>query len=357
MSLRWEAMKSQDIQDIMSGKTKSLPASIARAGLAIASLPYGAIMSLRRRAYGVGLLKSHKAPLPVICVGNLTAGGTGKTPMVAWVVQKLIEAGKTPAILTRGYKAVAGVSDEAELLRELTGVEVIINPDRLAGARQAAEAEADVLVMDDGFQHLRLRRDLNIVLIDARNPLGYNWLLPRGLLRERPSALKSAHAIVITHSNRISPPELEKLSDRLEKLARGARVYWAVHQPVAVIDENGTRLPIDALLGQQLWAFAGIANPDGFFNTLKALGAKLLGHQGLDDHAEYTKPTIDAINLAAEASTAKAFITTQKDFPKLKILRTANLDLPLWQLAIEIQIIDGQDHLTKLIKKTLAASK
>ncbi|MCY2924491.1 MAG: tetraacyldisaccharide 4'-kinase, partial [Planctomycetota bacterium] len=129
--------------------------------------PYAGAVRLRRWAYRKGLLHSHKAGVPVVCVGNLTAGGTGKTPMVAWVVKHLREQGRRPAILTRGYKAHRGISDEAELLKAVTGADVVVQADRVAGAAGAIAAGADVCVMDDGYQHLRLRRDFSIVLLDA----------------------------------------------------------------------------------------------------------------------------------------------------------------------------------------------
>lgn len=126
------------------------------------------MMGIRNAMYSCGLKKTHKAMIPIICIGNITTGGTGKTPVVAWVVDYLRQNGHTPAILTRGYKSVDGRSDEAELLRSLTGAEVIINPDRVAGVRAAQKLGADVAVMDDGFQHRRLSRNLDIVLIDGR---------------------------------------------------------------------------------------------------------------------------------------------------------------------------------------------
>ncbi|RLG28969.1 tetraacyldisaccharide 4'-kinase, partial [Methanosarcinales archaeon] len=177
-------MDTEQVRDIMSGRRRGVGAAALRAAAAVASCPYAAAMRLRRWAYRKGVLSSRSARAGVICVGNITTGGTGKTPMVAWVVDRLAQAGKTPAILTRGYRSAEGGSDEAALLKRLTGAAVVVNPDRAAGAKQALAGGADVLVMDDGFQHLRLRRDLDVVLIDATNPFGFGRCLPRGMLRE-----------------------------------------------------------------------------------------------------------------------------------------------------------------------------
>ena len=177
-------MNEQKVRDILSGRQTGPVAALLRATLSAASVPYAAAMRVRRDAYRRGVLASHAAGVPVICVGNVTTGGTGKTPMVAWVVRRLLENGFAPAILTRGYKSSAGQSDEAELLRRSlpASVPIVVNGNRLAGAQAARQQGANVLVMDDGFQHHRLRRDLDIVLIDATNPFGFGRCLPRGLL-------------------------------------------------------------------------------------------------------------------------------------------------------------------------------
>ncbi|MFW6062423.1 MAG: tetraacyldisaccharide 4'-kinase, partial [Planctomycetota bacterium] len=222
-------MDQQSVIEIMSGQRSGAKARVTRGLLHAASMPYAVAMRARRRAYRAGLLGSVGVDVPVICVGNLTAGGTGKTPMVAWVIRELDAAGKTPAVLSRGYKAVDGQSDEAELLKAVCRVPVVMDPDRVAGARRAIEGGADVLVMDDGFQHRRLRRDLDIVLIDATNPFGFDHVLPRGLLREPPSALRYAGAVVVTRSDMISAEQLDALLERLAALAPGATLHTAVH--------------------------------------------------------------------------------------------------------------------------------
>ncbi len=234
-------MDQQKVLDILSGQAKGPWPTALRGVLTAAEVPYAVLMRLRRWAYRKELLPSFDPGVPVISIGNLTTGGTGKTPMVAWVVRRLRRICQRPAVLTRGYKAQAGRSDEAVMLRlqlqrppgslpaaseEVaaaipTEVPVFIDPHRVAAAKAAVAAGADVLVMDDGFQHLRLKRDLDIVLVDATCPLGFEHVLPRGLLREPPSALAAADALVITHADLLDASSLAALRKRLTFLAPG----------------------------------------------------------------------------------------------------------------------------------------
>jgi tetraacyldisaccharide 4'-kinase len=345
-------MDEQRVREILSGRDRRAAARCLRAGLWAASKPYAAAMRLRRWAYRRGILRSRAAGAPVICVGNLTTGGTGKTPMVAWVVRRLVEAGRTPAILTRGYKSRPGGqggegdSDEVRLLRELTGAAIAADPDRVAGAAAAVAGGADVLVMDDGFQHRRLRRDLDIVLIDAGEPFGFGHCLPRGLLREPPSALADADAVVITHGDEVPLDRLMRLGERVRRLAPRASHHAAVHRPTGLIDDAGAARPLGDLLGRKVCAFCGLGSPEHFFTTLAGLGARLAARRALDDHAVYT-PALLA-ELAAEAKRAEAgiLVTTQKDHVKL-----AGMDCPapLWQLAVEMEITGGRDELVERI--------
>jgi len=343
-------MNEQTAREIMSGERRGTGASLLRAATAVASWPYAGAMRIRRWAYRAGLRKSHAAGAAVICVGNITTGGTGKTPMVAWVVGRLKAAGRTPAILTRGYRATNGLSDEADLLGHLTGVKVVVNPDRVAGAKSAIADGANVLVMDDGFQHRRLRRNLDIVLVDATNPFGYDHCLPRGLLREPLAALQDAGAIVITRSDAVEPGPLTVLWDKLAQLAPQASLHIAVHRPTAVIDENATRRELNALTGRKACAFCGLANPGHFFRLLGELGARLLSTQAFDDHAGYTPRVIDSLRRTAENCGAELFLTTQKDAVKLI---DAKLPLPVWTLAVEMEVTAGAK---KLEEQILAAA-
>jgi tetraacyldisaccharide 4'-kinase len=299
-------------------------------------------MRLRRWAYRRGLLPSRSAPVGVISVGNLTAGGTGKTPMVAWIVRLLQASGRKPAVVMRGYRSRAGRSDEATLLKQLTGAEVVVNPDRLAGAVAAAAAGADVIVLDDAFQHRRLRRDLDIVLIDATDPFGLGHCLPRGLLREPAGAIRDAHAIVITRSDAVAPEGLQALRRRLGQLAPQASIALAVHRVAAMIDPDGRRAEPSALSGRSVFAFCGIGNPEHFRNTLARLGVRVVGSRCLGDHVHYSAALLTELCEQARQCGCELMITTQKDYVKIDPGKVA---IPLWQLAIEIDVVEGRDEL------------
>ena len=340
-------MDRQKAMDIMSGRRSGPCASVVRVGLTLAAAPYSFAMRLRRRAYHRGLLNCRRADVPVISIGNITTGGTGKTPMVAWVVERLKEAGGKPAILIRGYKAVAGKGDEAELLRQLTDVPVIMNPDRVAGAAAAVAGGADAVVMDDGFQHLALRRDLDIVLIDATNPFGYGHCLPRGLLREPVSALTDADAVVITRSDEIETPQLGELRHRLGNLAPSASLHIAVHRPAGLIDQAGVELPSDSLRGRRVCALCGIGNPESFSRSLERLGADIVSMCVFDDHVAYTSAKINAIRNACRNGRAEMMVTTEKDYVKLE---GVSLQAPLWRLAVVMDVVEGEQQLIDKIK-------
>jgi tetraacyldisaccharide 4'-kinase len=306
-------------------------------------------MAVRRWCYRRGVFRSYQASpgpgtaggaLPVISVGNLTAGGTGKTPMVVWIVRQLQSCGLRPAVVMRGYKSTHGQSDEALLLGQLTGATIIVNPDRVAGAAQAALALADVIVLDDGFQHRRLRRDLDIVLVDASDPFGLGHCLPRGLLREPPSALADAQVILITRSNSIAPEKLAMLKEHLAKFAPQAVIAEAIHRPSAVIDPAGETLPPSALAGRRFFAFCGIGNPESFFSTLGHLGIRIAGQQRLDDHCRYDPQLLAELCEQARQAGCDYLITTQKDFVKINL---DDMTLPLWQLSIEMEVRENND--------------
>lgn len=297
--------------------------------------PYGFFMRLRRWAYRKGFLKSRSVDAPVICVGNLTVGGTGKTPIVAWLVRHLAAGGYKPAVLTRGYKAIGGKSDEAELLKRLSCANVVVNPDRYSGAQTAIKNGANVLIMDDGFQHLKLKRDLNIVLIDATNPFSRGVYLPIGKLREPTSALQDAHIIIITRSNEVSLEKLQSLRDTISSRFAHLPIYTAAHKPLRIIDEKGQQLPLQAINGKRVCAFCGIGNTDSFFRLLDRLGARVSAKLPFRDHVHYTAAVFERISNASRSADAELLITTSKD--RVKIEDVSSLPLPLWTLEVEIE--------------------
>ena len=344
-------MDQRAAQDILSGGRRGARASVVRAALLAAAGPYAGGMRLRRWLYRQGLLPRHSAAAPVICVGNLTVGGTGKTPMVAWIVSLLKDAGHSPAVLTRGYRSGGGEGDEPALLRALCEAPVEVGADRAAAAARAVAAGADVLVMDDGFQHLRLRRDLDVVLVDATRPWGFGHCLPRGLLREPPSALRDADCVVITRSDAVAPAALAAVRAQVARLAPRASVHAAVHAPSHVFDEAGRERSADDLAGRRVLAVCGLANPAAFFRTLEGLGGERAGRLALDDHVAYTPDVLGRVHAVWRQSGAECIVTTEKDRTKLP---AGVLDAAVWTLSVRMRVTEGQAELRQRI---LAAAR
>jgi len=332
-----------------------------RASLRGASLGYWAIISLRNSLYSARGLKTHFAAVPVISVGNITAGGTGKTPLVVWLVGRIVENSKLGisssdcAILTRGYKAGKDGRDEPGMLGEsCPGVEVIVNADRVAGAAEAVgKFGAKVLIMDDGFQHRRLWRDLDIVAIDAMRPFGYGKILPGGLLREPVSSLKRAHAVVVTRCDQVGEKQLTRIEQKLRAVNPGLVIARSIHSPVCAKTTDTRQIGLEELRDRKVFAFCGIGNPEGFFGTIRGLGAELVGSRVYDDHYHYTQDDIAEIYALAESSKADFLLTTQKDYAKALQSRCTS-EVPLAYVVVELKFTVGQDKLKQLIEDTLA---
>lgn len=350
-------MNQQSYCELISGQSSGLGASILRVLLAVAATGYSFVIRLRNFLYSKGLLKIHHVDAAVICVGNITVGGTGKTPLVAWLCNLITQNYKC-AILTRGYKARAqenaDFKDEIAILSEsCRGANVIVKPDRVAGATEAIDRHsAEVLVMDDGFQHRRLARDLDIIAIDATRPFGYGKLLPAGLLREPASSLKRAGAVVITRCDQIAGAEIEEIEKKLRAINPDMLIAKSIHEPVYAKSGDNKEIGIEQLKGKKIFAFCGIGNPDAFFNTIEDIGAELTGSKAYDDHCHYTDASLTEISNQAKQLGADLILTTQKDWTK--VTSTFKSPLLIAYLAIEIKFLAGEDKLTALIKNTLA---
>ncbi len=287
---------------IISGRRRDAWARVARSLLGVAALGYRLAVGVRSALYDHHVLRSHRADAVVLCIGNLTTGGTGKTPLVIWLARLLREKGLRVAVLTRGYKARETVgnahsTDEpAELASACPGAPVIVNPDRVAGATEAIRGyKAQVLLMDDGFQHRRLARDLDIVAVDATVPFGYGRLLPAGLLREPISGLKRAHAVVLTRCDlaerrgeRSFAPTLDEIEAQIRGIKPDMVIARSVHAPVSLHYADGSHHDPDELRGKKVFAFCGLGNPVSFLRTVEACGCELIGSQTFNDHHAYT---------------------------------------------------------------------
>jgi tetraacyldisaccharide 4'-kinase len=295
--------------------------------------------------------------VPVVCVGNLTLGGTGKTPMVKWIARWLIERGVRVAIVSRGYGAAAGrQNDEAlELAQSLPNVPQVQNPDRVAGARRAIdEFGSQLILLDDGFQHRRLARDLDIVLLDATEPFGFDHVFPRGTLREPIAGLRRAGVVCLSRSNLLEEPGRLAIRQRVAELAPHAAWCEAAHAPHGLLNSGGQSQPLSALSGRHVAAFCGIGNPAAFRYSLQTAGCSIVSWREFPDHHRYTDADQAVIKNVAAASDAEFVVCTHKDLVKLPNEKLGRL--PLWALTVEMQILAGAERLEAALSKTAAAA-
>jgi tetraacyldisaccharide 4'-kinase len=335
---------------LVRGEARGPWPALQRLALGAASLPYGAAVRLRNLAYDRGWLHVERAAVPVVSVGNLTVGGTGKTPCVEYVARLYREHGLRVAVLSRGYGSDAGPNDEALVLEEnLPDVPHLQGADRPALARAAVEElESEVLVLDDAFQHRRLARDLDLVLLDATSPWGGGRLLPRGLLREPPSALRRAGAVILTRCDQVPAEERERLRQQVARLAPGAPVAETTHRPVVLVNSEGDEAPLDALREGPVAAFCGVGNPEAFRRTLADLGADVVAFRAYPDHHAYTRADVDDLRAwARPLPPGCVTVTTQKDLVKLRLPRLG--ERPLWALRVRLHFAAGGEAVDRLL--------
>jgi tetraacyldisaccharide 4'-kinase len=354
-------VNQQTYIDVISGKQSGIIAASLRALLAGVGLGYKAVMRLRNGLYDWSLKKSHKVDATVISVGNLTTGGTGKTPVVIWLCRYLHEQKRPCAILTRGYKATQDMSttahDEiAEFQTFCAHIPVIMNPDRLAGAQTAIHRHhVSILIMDDGFQHRRLARDLDIVTVDATLPFGFGRVFPAGLLREPFKGICRAQAVVLTRCDQVDEKRLHTIESQILDLHGDVVLCRSVHRPHALIKAQESTLDIEDLRGKRVFAACGIARPRAFIETLQGLGAHVVDHDITNDHHHYTQADVDRIARRAHQMRADICIFTQKNWPGVRQCSPPQ-DIPLACVQIRIEFLSGRDALIQLIDQTLEST-
>jgi tetraacyldisaccharide 4'-kinase len=352
-------LDQQTYHKLISGQNPGLVPELLRFLLGIAAEAYSLVVRLRNSLYSKGWLKTHHVDAAVLCIGNITVGGTGKTPLVVWLFKLLQQKNIRCAVLTRGYKThtqkqTSKIDEPAILAESCPEAKVVVNPDRVKGAAQAiGKFGAKVLIMDDGFQHRRLARDLDIVTIDATLPFGYGKIFPAGLLREPVASLKRADAVVITRCDQIAKAQLGELEEKLRAINPDMAIARSIHDVVYAKSTDNKEISIEKLSGKKIFAFCGIGNPDAFLNTIKALGAELVGSKVYDDHFYYKDGCLADIYGQAEQLKADLILTTQKDWTKIARLAPAPKDIQLAHLAIEIKFLAGEDKLTALIEEVL----
>ncbi|MBI3822585.1 MAG: tetraacyldisaccharide 4'-kinase [Planctomycetes bacterium] len=328
---------------------------LLRAGLWTASLGYRFGVGLRNIAFKRGWKAIHMAAVPVVSVGNLTVGGTGKTPCVEYIARFYRQHDLRVALLSRGYGSEneAGRNDEARVLEEnLPDVPHLQGADRVALARTAVEElDSEILVLDDGFQHRRLHRDLDIVLIDATCPWGHGYLLPRGLLREPIGSLNRADVVMVTRCDLVAPEVVQAIRATVQRISPEMPIVESTHRPARWCNASRETIDLQALQSRPIAAFCGLGNPEAFRQTLQRLGLYVIGWRTFPDHHPYLKDDVEDLrNWARQLPPDTAVVTTQKDLVKLRLDRLG--DRELWALRIELQITSGQEALEERLRKT-----
>lgn len=369
--------------DVILERRGGKRAALLRFFLLLVSKLYRVIVSFRLTLYRNRIFRERSLGCMVISIGNLTVGGTGKTPVVEKIARTLSDAGRTVTILSRGYKSVKPsilrrlkhmlsgktfyfpprvVSDGKEvklnsriagdepfmLATNLKGVSVVVDKDRVkSGLYAIKNFNTDTLLLDDGLQYLKLRHRLDIVLIDRYHPFGNEYLLPRGTMREPPKNLKRASYIFITKCDGSSNAQLRS---RIRLYNQTAEIIECAHKPMHLINvNNGEKLPLDFLRDKYVGSISGIAVPESFDNGLKKLGAQIVVKLHFADHHRYSKREIISFVKRCAECDVDAVITTEKDFVRLPKIK--NPDVPIYYLRVEIDIISGHETWNQCIKR------
>jgi tetraacyldisaccharide 4'-kinase len=323
------------IYSLMTDRRKGVPAALAKGILHIASFFYGiAVIFIRR----MRTAHARRLPCKVISVGNITMGGTGKTPAACSFAKALKRNGRRPSVLIRGYG-----DDEWKMLQTLLGdIPLIVGKDRVKTASEACgNYNSDCVVLDDGFQHWRLKRDLDIVLIDSTDPFGNRHLIPRGILREGVKSLRRSDLIILTKTDMASG-KTGGIRDELTGLAPGVPVLESVHRPVDLYDAaSGEARGPDFINGRDIYALSSIVNTAYFEYILARLGARIRGRRHYPDHYNYTKEDMDSVAEECRSAGAGIIVTTEKDMPKLPSRRLPSVEILIMRIEFEVKDAEG----------------
>lgn len=370
------------LYELVHGGKSGILATLLLGMLHLFSIVYGIGVKCRLAMYKYGISRRHKLNCRVISLGNITVGGTGKTPTAQQLASIIRDMGYRVVILNRGYRAgwkgqvglvsdgrkiymtVNEAGDEAYLLaKNLPGVPVVIGKDRAVTGKYAVEQlKADVVILDDGFQHWKLVRDLDIVLIDTLNVFGNNFLLPRGTLREPLTNLKRANAYLLTKVDQSTDSARDTIRAVLSKYNHTAPVVESTHSPKCFFEiedwyKRGlrcSRIDLDTVKGRKVLAFSAIGNPSSFEQTITDVGAGSIESVRYPDHHNYSMAEMQSIMQKAVDSGACALITTEKDAVKIPAeFIHSDRPLPVYILSIELSFTDGFDGLMDIITKVL----
>ncbi len=354
------------VQSFLSKKDRSVAEIIVGWMLFPFAILYRVTVVMRRKLYRFGILKSVRLPKPVISVGGITAGGSGKTPVLIYLSRQLEKRGMKPLILTRGYggesnsvEVIEGpeqienrrLSDEVILMANRLSATIAVGADRIAAFETASEScEFDIVILDDGFQHLKIKRDADIVVLDCSNPFGSERLLPSGNLREPSSTLSDADLIIVTRISLCD--DIEQTRRKIASRAGHERILLSDYVCDGVYNITmGGQVDPASLLGVPVYAFSAIAAPDTFFDTLRRDGYTLAGTKPFRDHHIFTQSDIDDIIAECRSLQCSAAIVTEKDAVKLRSLD--NRKVELFEYRIRLQIQGDDSNLMRLIERVI----
>ena len=348
-------IRANSFDALVSGRRRGVGPAIARSLLRVAEVPYTWAVSYRNRRYDTGRAETVRVTIPVVSVGNLTLGGTGKTPMVEWLARWLRARDVRVTLISRGYGAEEGArNDEAlELEQRLPDVPHLQDPDRAAAAAVAIEEFAcQLILLDDGFQHRRLARDLDIVLLDAGAPFGYRHVFPRGLLREKVGGLRRAHVVAISRADMVDASRRSEIWREVERHAPQAVRVEVRHAPRELLAASGETKPITGLAGQRVAAFCGIGNPAGFRHTLTECGCEVAAFREFPDHHAYSRDDIESLHAWANEHDVRAVVCTHKDLVKVGLENLGRR--ALWAVTVGMAFMSGQSELEAALSPLLA---
>lgn len=359
-------MVRQFFYNLATDKIKGFIPALIKLFLFILSIIYGLVV---RISIFFALFSPHRLNCKVISIGNITLGGTGKTSLVEYIVSYLKEQGHKVAILTRGYKrSVAGspgrrvanseiMGDEPYMLSKNLGqVPILVDANRIRAAHQVIrDCQADTVVLDDGLQQWRIKKDLEIVTIDATNPFGNRHLMPRGILREPLSGLGRADIFVLSKVNLV--PNIEEIRKSLIHFNPKALILLSVHQPLGLykIDNPNELLDPEIFKGRSATLFSGIGDPDSFEKIIKNTGIKIGLSFRFRDHHNYSQKELDKIIGSSQDKNSDLIITTQKDAVRLSSIRNTHDRIQIFVLRIGIKIIENEDRLHNRLLKLYSA--
>ena len=329
---------------LVSGRETGITAALLRGGLRILETPYASVVAVRNGLYNQQILPVHRFSVPIISVGNLTLGGTGKSPMVAWLCRFFLEQKLRPGLISRGYgKSTDKVNDEfMEMSRRFPAVPHIQDRNRAEAIQKLLQTEqVDLIILDDAFQHRRVARNIDLVLLDATAPFGFGHVFPRGTLREPLIGLRRADIVLLTRSDLAD--EAQRQNIRQQVLSINPNIIWGetVHVPTSLVSANSFAVePIESISGQSVLAFCGIGNPAAFRKTLDRCGVRVAKLMPFPDHYRYTSCGCGELVRTARELGADSFLCTMKDLVKLDRLDFS--EFPLRAVSIEIQFTAGE---------------